>query len=300
MGENHVRIASSLPGVHLAGIFDSDLARAEAVSIKYNTAFFPDYASMLENVDAVIIVTPTSTHFEYASKAIAAGKHVFIEKPLASNTTDGEALIGAAREKEVVLTCGHIERFNPAFTVALGLIRKDRPLIVNLKREAPLPQRITDASVVFDMMVHDLDLALKIASAPVEEFKAKGKRSKTKNIDIAFASILFKNGIVANVDASRVAENKARSLSVNCERSTITADLLTKRVVQKFMPDPLSPALEPPKEIEYPVEAADQITLELKDFFRAIKRGGEPEVTGREALAALKLAEDIENKILKR
>lgn len=300
MGENHVRIVSSMRGVSLGGVFDADEARTEVVSIKYNTTGFSSFKELLGVADAVIIATPTSTHFEYASAAIEAGKHVFVEKPLAGNASDGERIVTLAIEKGVVLTCGYIERFNPAFTVAYSLISKDRPLIVNLKRESPLPTRITDASVVFDMMIHDLDLALKIAGAPVAEFKAKGKRSKTKNIDIASASVLFRNGIVANIGSNRVADQKLRSLVVECERSTVRADLLNRTVVQKFPPDPASPTLEGSKEVPHPVEAADQITLELKDFFHAIKAGKDPEVTGRDALASLRLAEDIENKILKR
>jgi len=300
MGENHVRVVSLMRGARLGGIFDGDPARAEVISIKYNTKCFASFGELLSEVDAVIIATPTSTHYEYASATIGAGKHVFVEKPLAGNALDGEKLTAMAMEKKIVLTCGFIERFNPAFTIAYSLISKDRPLIVNLRRESPLPARITDASVVFDMMIHDLDLAIKISGAPVADFKAKGRKSKTKNIDIASASILFRNGIIANVGANRVAAEKVRTLSVECEHSTVKADLLSRTVIQKFPPDPASPTLEGPKEVSYPVVAADQITLELKDFFRAIKSGKDPEVTGRDALASLRLAEEIENKILKR
>jgi predicted dehydrogenase len=300
MGENHARLVQPLPGVRLAGIMDQDGPRAEVVSTKYNTAAFTEFAPLLNEADAVIIATPTSTHFDLASQAIEAGKHVFIEKPLASTAEEGEKLVAAAKEKGVVLACGLIERFNPAFTVAYNLIKKDRPLIINIKRESPLPQRITDASVVFDMMIHDLDLALKIAGTAPKEFKAKGKRVKTKMLDQAFVNIFFKNGIIANIEASRVAEGKTRSLSANCERSNIDADLLSKTVRQKFMPDPSAPTIEPPKKIEHPVSPVDQITLELKDFISAAKRGKEPEVTGRDALDALRLAEDIEGKILRK
>jgi predicted dehydrogenase len=233
-------------------------------------------------------------------QAIEARKHVFVEKPLAATSEEGSRLVEAAKEKGIVLSCGLIERFNPAFTVAEGLLKKDKPLIINIKRESPLPQRITDASVVFDMMIHDLDLALRIAGTPTQEFKAKGKKVKTKLLDQAFVNLFFKNGIIANIEASRVGQSKERTLSVNCEHSNIKADLLNKRVRQKFMPDPKAPTIEPPKEIEHPVPNADQITLELKDFFFAAKRGKEPAVTGRDALAALQLAESIERSILKK
>ena len=300
MGENHVRIVQALPGVRLAGIMDEDPLRADVVSTKYNTTAYGDCASLFTEVNAVIIATPTSTHFDLAMQAIEARKHVFIEKPLASTPEDGELLVEKAREKGVVLSCGFIERFNPAFTVAESLLRKDKPLIVNIKRESPLPQRITDASVVFDMMIHDLDLALRIADAPTQEFKAEGKKVKTKLLDQAFVNLFFKNGIIANIEASRVSQSKERTLSVNCEHSSIKADLLGKTVRQKFLPDPKAPTIEPPKEVEHPVSDADQITLELKDFFFAAKRGKEPAVTGRDALAALKLAESIERSILKK
>jgi predicted dehydrogenase len=300
MGENHVRIISKMPGVALAGVYDADPLRTEVVAIKYNTKGFPDFASMLTEVDAVVISSPTSTHFELSLLAIESGKHVFVEKPLAATAEEGLRLVNAAADKKVVLSCGMIERFNPAFTVAENLIRKDRPLIINLKREAPLPERITDASVILDMMIHDLDLAVKIAGTTPAEFKAKGRKVKTKNIDVATASVLFKNGIVANIEASRVAEAKVRTLSCDCEHSTVKADLLNKTVSQKFPSDPSQPTLEPPKETIYQVAPADQITLELKDFFACAKKGREPEVGGKDALVSLRLAEDIERKVLKK
>jgi len=300
MGDHHARITSGLPGVSLSGIFDQDGMRAEVASTKYNTKAFESFPSMLAESDAVIISTPTSTHFQMAMEAIEAGKHVFIEKPLAATSEEGGKILEAARDKGIVLACGLIERFNPAFTVADSLVKKDRALIINIKRESPLPERITDASVVLDMMIHDLDLALKMTGSVPLDFKAKGKKVKTKMIDQAFANIFFKNGIIVNIEENRVSERKRRMISVNCERSHIDADLLNRAVRQKFMPDPKAPAVEPPREIEHPVESADQITLELKDFFAAAKRGREPEVTGKDALMALKLAEDIERKILRR
>jgi len=298
MGDHHARITSSIPGVRLGGVFDQIPERADVVSTKYNTKAFQGIEPLLEEVDAVIISSPTSTHFELAMKSIAAGKHVFIEKPLSATASQGSEIVTAAKEKGIVLACGHIERFNPAFSVAEGIIKKDKPLIINMKRESPLPQRITDASVIIDMMIHDLDLAIRLAGIAPQEFKAKGKRVKTKMLDQVHASIFFKNGIVANVEASRVAENKTRSLFVTCEHSSVEADLLNKTVRQKFMPDPNAPTIEAPKQLDHPVEPADQITLELKDFFTSAKKGRDPLVSGRDALAALKLAEDIEKAIL--
>jgi len=300
MGENHARIASSLSGFTLAGVYDADPIRAEIAGAKYNTRSYPDFSSLLNDVDAVVIATPTSTHFEYSMQAISAGKHLFIEKPIAATAEQGEQIVKAAKEAGVVLSCGLIERFNPAFTVAENLIKKDKLLIINMKRESPLPQRITDASVVLDMMVHDLDLALKLAASPPKEFKAKGKRVKTKNIDVATVKIFFKNGIVANIESNRVSENKLRAFSAECEHSTVEADLLNRTVRQKFMPDPKALILEAPKLIEHDVPKVDQITLELKNFISCCKRGAEPLVTGKDALDVLVLAEGIESSILKK
>jgi virulence factor len=298
MGENHVRIVSSMRGVRLAGVFDLDQARCEVVAIKFNTRSFPDFQSLLNCVDVVVIASPTSTHYALSIQAMNAKKHVFVEKPLASRAEEGEKMLAASKDKGVVMSCGLIERFNPAFTVAEYLAGKDKPLIINIKRESPLPERITDASVIFDMMIHDIDLALFLAGSQPKEFKAKGKAVKTKMLDRAQASIFFKNGIIANIEANRVAKEKLRTVSIMCERSTIEADLLKKAVKQRFMSDPNAPTLEPPKEVEYPVAPADQITLELKDFFAAIKKGRDPFVTGRDALEALRLAENIEKDIL--
>lgn len=298
MGENHARILSSLRGVALEGVFDVDEQRAEVAATKFNTRNFRDFSSLIEDVDAVIIASSTSTHFDLGMQAIKARKHSFVEKPLASSSAEGEKMVTAAKDAGIILSCGFIERFNPAFNVAETLIRKDRPLIINITRESPLPERITDASVVLDMMIHDLDLALFLAGSLPKDFKAKGRAVKTNRIDRASASIFFKNGIVANIEASRVAKEKLRSMSVMCERSTVEADLLRKTVRQKFMPDPTAATIEPPKELELPVAPADQITLELKDFFSAIKKQRDPLVTGRDAYQALLLAEGIERAIL--
>ncbi len=300
MGENHARIASALTGISLAGVMDVDPIRAEIASTKYNTKAFQDFTALLQEVDAVVIATPTSTHFEYAMRAIAERKHVLIEKPLASTSEQGKRIVNASKEAGIILSCGLIERFNPAYTVAEALIKKDKPLIINMKRESPLPQRITDASVVLDMMIHDLDLALKLTGSQPKELKAKGKKVKTKNIDVAAVKIFFRNGIIANIEANRVSERKWRTLSVECEHSTVEADLLNRTVRQKFMPDPKALILESPKIIEHDIPKVDQITLELKDFVSAAKRGVDPAVTGEDALSSLALAEAIETAILKK
>jgi len=298
MGNHHARIYSSLPGVKLAGITDVDEARGKEIAEKYKTKFYSSVPELLEKVDAVTISTPTFTHYEVGMKAIEAGKHLLIEKPLAKTLEEGEALVRAAREKNLVLAVGLIERFNPAFLALKRLLVRERPLIIDFKRRSPFPERISDVSVVFDMMIHDIDLALAISQTDPKDFRAEGRKERTKFLDQAFVNIFFESGLIVNIEASRLDEKKERSIHLNCEESNLDVDLLNKKVFKSHLPDPTLP-LAPVKPNRVAVLIADQLTLELKDFVSAIKRGKEPEVTGEEGLQALKFALEIEKKALR-
>lgn len=295
MGDHHARIYSTLPGVKLAGITDVDEERGKAAAEKYKTKFFPSIDSLLEKVDAVTISTPTSTHFEISTKVLDAGKHLLVEKPLAKTAEEGERIVALAKEKNLILAVGLIERFNPAFLALKRILIKERPLIIDFKRFSPFPERISDVSVVFDMMIHDIDLAFDLARAEIKEFKAEGRKERTKFLDQAFVNIFFDCGLIVNIEANRVHDKKERSIRLNCEDKNIEVDLLNKKVFKTFLPDlnlPLAPV--PPKRV--PVLIADQLTLELKDFVVSIKRGGSPQVSGDDGLRALKFALEVEKK----
>ncbi len=298
MGDHHARIYSALPGVKLAGIFDADEEKGKAVAEKYKTKFFPSIDLLLEKVDAVTIATPTLTHFEIGMKTLESGKHLLIEKPIAKTLEEAEKLVEKAREKSIVLSVGLVERFNPAFLALKRLFVWEKPLIVDFKRLSPFPERIGDVSVVMDMMIHDIDLAFAIADSEVKDFKAEGRKEKSKFLDQAFVNIFFESGLIANIEANRVFDKKERTINLNCEESNIDVDLLNKKVFKSRLPDVALPfAPVQPKRV--PVLIADQLTLELKDFVSSIKKGKSPEVTGEDGLRALRFALAVEKKALR-
>ncbi len=289
MGEHHARIYSSLKGAHLVGVSDIKEERAAEVAEKYKTKAFSDHKELLPNVDAVTIATPVASHFEIAMACIEKGVHCLIEKPMTGSPEEGKMLIEKAKERKVALAVGLIERFNPAFVSLIKLIKKRKPLLVEAKRFAPFNERGSDVSVVLDMMIHDIDLVFKIAGSPVQSFKGVGKKVKTGSLDSASVNIFFKNGLIANIEASRVSDTTERTINLNCEKINILTDLLNKKLVVKD--------LIKLETREIPVRPVDQLYAELRDFISSVAKRTAPTVTGEDGLAALSFAKEIEGSI---
>jgi len=287
MGGHHARILSDLKEAKLVGVFDVDPDRSAPVSQSLNTQAFPDLASLLSECEAVSLSTPTSTHFELGMSCLGSHTHLLIEKPIALNSLNGQALVNEAASQGVVLGVGMIERFNPAYTALRRLIKNDRILGINIKRFSPFPARITDASVVMDMMIHDLDLARDLSFAELDSVKAQGLKSHTDKLDEASAKLFFKDGLIVTVDASRLKSDKLRLITVTTNKAIYEADLLAKKLYQRNF-EKLSDKLE------LDTKPADQLTQELRDFCVSIRRGRPPLVPGSQGVIALKLAEEVE------
>jgi len=284
MGGFHLKQYANINDVEIVGVSDVDPSRAPQ-----NIKFFSDYNELLKHVDAVSITTPTFTHYEVAMKALDAGRHVMIEKPISLTVEQGQEIIKKAKAKKLVLAVGHIERFNPAFRALMKKLGKGKPDIIDVKRMSPLPERIADVSCVIDMMVHDIDLARRIARSEMKYINAAGRKVKTNKLDQTLAVIAFKNGVVANIEASRVHTEKVRKIIVASGKAIYDADLLSKTF--KVKTDGVI------KDIK--VEAYDQLNTELKDFVSAIMKRRKPSVTGEDGLAALEIAQKIEEAALR-
>lgn len=290
MGDHHARIYSTLKEAKLVGLYDSDPARAQEVAGRYGCLAFPDMHSLASEVDALSVASPTSTHYSLALDLLKAGKHLLIEKPIALDVGQAEELCSLAQERDLVVAVGMIERFNPAFIRASSLLKKEMILGLTFKRFSPYPARIFDASVVMDVMIHDLDLALSLAGVELDSFKSSGRIVRSASPDEAETLMYFKDGLIARVLASRVKEQKERSLQAITDRSIYEVDLLQKTVqVRSFA------SLSDRTQLE--VKAADQLTLELKDFLSAIAKDRDPEVPCTAGLKALKLALGVEQQI---
>ena len=212
LGVHHASHLAKIKSANLVGVFDTNSERAEEISKKINTAIFQSVDNLLENVEAVSIVTPTPTHRDVAEKCIKKGKHVFIEKPIASSVKDAEYLIELSKKHNVIIQVGHIERFNPAL-LALSNLEID-PKYIEVHRMAPFMSRGTDVPVVLDLMIHDIDLILSFISSPVKEIYANGVSIMTNSVDIANARIKFENGSIANITSSRVAKDRVRKIKM--------------------------------------------------------------------------------------
>ncbi|MFH1684526.1 MAG: Gfo/Idh/MocA family oxidoreductase [Candidatus Margulisiibacteriota bacterium] len=287
MGQHHARVISTLPGAQLFGVADLDQEKAKQIGVRFGAEVFQNYKDLLGQVEAIIIASPTKTHFEIAKDCLEAGKNILIEKPICKNLDDAKTLAGLAKSKNLVLAVGLIERFNPAFQELQKLTRKEKIIGIQINRFSLFPERITDANVIQDMMVHDLDLLLKlIPNEEIENLKAHGEKVKSENLDKVSATFFYRSGLIAKVEADRVFGIKTRKITVTTERALIEADLLNKRVYVRDLQHHL-PSIHHTKNY-------DQLTAELADFVKAIKTGIQPRVTAEDGCKVLALSEEVE------
>lgn len=281
-GSHHVRHYSANPAAELVAVVDVDGSRALDAGVRYGVEGLSDYRDLIGRVDAVSIAAPTSLHHSVAAALIDAGIHVFIEKPIAAEVADAADLVARAENAGVLLQVGHIERFAPAFQALAGQVRALRT--ISCVRHTPWRGRAADVDVVLDLMIHDIDLALTLANAPVIAVDAAGSPVVTGESDVVGARLTFDNGIVASLSASRVAADPERSLTVTETGRTLKADLSQ----QTLTVTPVSGEAETRE-----FGAADNLAAEIAAFLRSVETGSQPMVDGRAGLDALMVAERI-------
>lgn len=229
MGRNHLRILSMLKNVEVTNIFDFNEAELKKLSEQYQVPYTTNADEAISGTDAVVIVTPTSTHFEYFKLCAGKVKNVFIEKPLAETLEEALEIKALAENHDMYVQCGFIERFNPVVVELQRVLKNDEVINADFSRTNRLSSRITDVDVVLDLMIHDIDLALYL-NGPVKSVLAYGKK---ENNLVAFASALIKheNGALSRVLASRMTEKKQRKIQVTTDKSYIDAELLRKELI---------------------------------------------------------------------
>lgn len=305
LGVHHVRILRDLCGERFVGFVDENPGRASQVASQYQVAAYPSLDRLLDDVDAVSIVVPTTAHHAVASAALARGKHVFVEKPFTVTLAEADDLLAKARAAGVVLQVGHVERFNRAVRAAMPYV--DGPRFIESDRLAPFNPRGSDVAVVLDLMIHDLDLVHTLVGSPVADVQAMGIPVLTPQLDIANARLTFANGAVANITASRVSRERLRKLRIFQRSGYLSLDLAAGtgeffRLRGDFDPMQLARA---PRALEEFVERValdapdgEPLVLELSQYLGAIMGRNRIAVTGeegREALdAALRIVRAIE------
>ena len=285
LGQFHAEKYAGLPNVELVGVVDPERSRAEQVALKLSTHTYADASQLLGRVDAVSIVVPTVLHHRVAKQFLEAGVHVLLEKPVTVTLEQADELISLAQRKRVILQVGHIERFNPAITAIKPLLTA--PRYVQAERSAPFTVRCTDVNVVLDLMIHDLDIVADVAGSKPSKVSAMGTSVITREIDSVIARIVFENGCIADVVASRISDEKKRVIRIFDGDALYTADYQTQKAFVSRRGTATVPDLVT---IELPTERRDTLLDEIRSFIASIESGRRPQVSGTEGRNALALA----------
>jgi predicted dehydrogenase len=310
LGKIHIRLILELKECYeLVGFYDPSDENALLVIEQLGIRRFDSIAELLDAVDCVDIVTPTITHFDCASQALRKSKHVFIEKPVTETVDEARLLMQLAREANVKVQVGHVERFNPAFQAAIPYFNK--PMFIETHRLAQFNPRGTDVPVVLDLMIHDLDIILSVVQSGVKRISASGVAVVSDTPDITNVRIEFDNGCVANLTASRISMKNMRKSRFFQKDAYISVDFLTKELEVVRMedvegePDPLDVVFDlgvgkPVKKIYFDkpeLEAVNAIKEELRTFHEAIVLDKTPIVPLEDGFRALDVAQKILDKL---
>ncbi len=287
LGRHHARLLAANPHATLVGVADRDPGRAATVADATGTTALTDHRQLIGRVDAVSIAVPTVDHAAVAHDFIAAGVHVLVEKPMTSTLAEAESLIAAADRAGVQLAVGHTERFNPAVAAAIPLI--DAPRFIEVHRLSGFPERSLDIDVVFDVMIHDLDIVLAIDQTEVVSVEAVGVPVLSPKVDIANARLKLASGCTVNLTASRISRDKVRKVRFFQTDRYVSVDYGDQELdVWRLVPQAgARPSIEGGP---VAVEKGEPLGLELADFVEAVQTGRPPRVTGRDGYRALQLA----------
>src|SRR5271165_37852 len=227
-GRYHALKVAASSRAHLMGVYDPDLERAKTVGWEAGAKEI-GLDDLLELVDAMIIAAPAEAHYTLAAKALRAGKHVLVEKPIAATLRQADELAALARERGLVLQVGHLERFSAAYQAMAG--RLAAPLYIEATRIAPFKPRGTDVSVILDLMIHDLDLVLALVDSEIESVDAVGAPVASSHEDIANARLRFRNGAVATITASRISQRTERRMRLFSQEGYMSVDFTTRKLM---------------------------------------------------------------------
>ena len=304
MGWHHARVLSLLRDADLIGVADPDPERGHMATEQFGCRWFADYREMLSEVEAVCIAVPTLLHHPVGLACLQAGLHVLIEKPIAASQDEATALINAAYQAHRLLQVGHIERFNPAFRELIKVVANEEVVVLEGRRHSPHSDRANDVSVVLDLMIHDIDLVLELAQAPVVRLAAAGGRSAEGPIDYVNATLGFENGVVASLTASKMSHRKIRSLSAHCRSSLVETDFLNhtlhihRRAHEWVSADHGELLYRNDGFIEeVSTTSIEPLYAELEHFLQCVRGRETPAVDGLQASRALKLADLIEQAV---
>ncbi|MCK4604669.1 MAG: Gfo/Idh/MocA family oxidoreductase [Deltaproteobacteria bacterium] len=295
LGRFHAQKYAQMEGVDLVGVVDVSPERAQDVAKEVGTDAYTDIHEIVGKIDAASVVVPTIHHHEVAKILFSHGIHCMLEKPISTTVEEADELISLAREQDLILQVGHLERFNPAIKVLEAKVT--HPLFIEAHRLSGFKDRATDVDVVLDLMIHDLEIILALVHSPLKEIRAVGVPVLTPKVDIANARLIFENGCTANLTASRISLQDMRRIRVFQPGAYISADCAERKslvVTRDLSAGPMT-AIRPEFKTH---EGTDMLYDELESFVRAVQGLEKPKVTGEAGRSALKLALDINARIM--
>ena len=308
LGRHHIKHLSKHSDVEFVGVFDVNKESLKNICSEFSVDPFENLENLIDSCDGVHIVTPTNTHFDIAEKFLENKKDVFVEKPMTNTVDEALSLVSLAKKHELILQVGHIERFNPTINKLKELV--DNPHYIEIERLAPFQARGTEVPVVLDLMVHDIDLILEMVDSPLESIQASGAKMMSNTIDLAHAHIKFKNGVVANLKSSRIAQGYVRKIRTYQKGFYSITDLMIPQIElyglehhNMFSEKVKSQKVETnsgSKKLYYEKfvpENKDALLEEINDFIHCIKTRSRPNVDGVAGAKALEIALEIESKI---
>ena len=292
-GRNHARVYRELQNVEFAGVFDQDAERAKRIAQEFHTHAFSDLDKLRGAVDAASVAVPTAAHQEVGCALMHMGIDVLVEKPVARTVAEADALIAMASQEGRILQIGHVERFNPAVRAIESVVK--RPLFFEVHRLGVFTPRSLDVDVIYDLMIHDLDILLALVKEPVEEVRAVGIPVLTDKVDIAHARLEFTGGAVANLTASRVSTERVRKMRFFQQNEYISLDYARRDALRVGVKRP-----GPQPEFGFeklPAPETEPLRAELEAFVESVKTRVPPKTDGAAGRSALELATRINESI---
>ena len=295
LGRFHAQKHAALADCDLIGVVDANPDQARKVGEELGVSWYTDPAEVLDQVDAVSIVVPTSAHYAITRPFVEKGVHVLLEKPFAATLEEAEELTRLAAEHQVILQIGHLERFNAVFTEFREQI--ETPQFIENIRIAPFPKRGTDVDVILDLMIHDIDLVLAVVGEMPEQVEANGVSIVTPSSDLANARLRFPGGCIASLTASRVSDKAERRMRIFQRGLYLSLDYGTgqARRLQVELQEGIDPETLKPEVVQ--LERGDALLEEVQSFLECIRSQTQPKVSAHDGLKAMKVAWQVKQQI---
>ena len=291
LGKFHLEKFQKNKDCQLVWLIDKNIKNLKNYKDKYNVS--TNYKEIVNDVDAVSIVTPTVNHYEIARYFIERNKHVLIEKPMTQTVSEAKKLINLSKKHKKTIQIGHLERFNPVIRKVSSLIKN--PLFIEVHRLAQFNPRSTDVNVVYDLMIHDIDITTSLVPSKIKKISSFGKSIITNKIDIANARLEFFNGTIANLTASRISQKSERKIRIFEKDKYLSLDFLQSKL--KIVEKVKKKSSKLFKTLEYNYKKTDALNDEIIDFINSIRMNKKPLVDGIQGMEALKLAAAISKKL---